>query len=100
MAPLGNGTQGAKFAIGAVSLLLGATIAAHTVRAGAATVRTANGIDALAGAVRNNGGRPTDLKNDGATPNDVGYGDTGPKTLLNFPENATRRACWLFLRHP
>ncbi|MEW6208427.1 MAG: choice-of-anchor D domain-containing protein [Acidobacteriota bacterium] len=30
---------------------------------------------------------PIDLGGDGATPNDVGDGDTGPNTLINFPDN-------------
>jgi CSLREA domain-containing protein len=33
-----------------------------------------------------NAGLPVDLGNDGATPNDVGDGDSGPNNLLNYPE--------------
>jgi len=81
----GNGLQGIMLN-GANRTLAYPTLVAYNGGAGIAVIgATAYGNDIAPIEVRNNGGLPIDLGNDGHTPNDPDDADTGPNGLLNYP---------------
>jgi parallel beta-helix repeat protein len=82
--PLGNGLQGVMLN-GAPSNGVQAGLIAYNQGAGVAVVGdTATGNKIFPFAIRNNGGLPIDLGNDGHTPNDSRT-PPGPNNWLNFP---------------
>jgi hypothetical protein len=84
--PRGNGGHGILIDGGTnTSALPG--VASHNGGAGIAVVGAgATGNYLAPRSTRDNGGLPTDLGNNGHTPNDPGDADSGPNTLLNYPE--------------
>lgn len=84
--PAGNGLQGVML-VDSSNGFIWPGMVANNVSAGiAVTGNSSTGNDIHPEYVRDNGGLPVDLGNDGHTPNDPGDADTGPNDLFNYPE--------------
>jgi hypothetical protein len=82
---LGNGDQGVILT-STLNVSVFAKLIAYNGGAGVAITRNdSNANEVLPGVVRDNGGLPIDLGDDGPTPNDANDADFGPDTLLNYP---------------
>jgi parallel beta-helix repeat protein len=85
-APLGNGMQGVML-VDATSTWVAARTIANNGGAGVAvTGASASDNKLMPLAIYGNAGLPVDLGNDGPTANDSGDADSGPNTLLNYPQ--------------
>jgi parallel beta-helix repeat protein len=84
--PMGNGLQGVLLVGDVQNSTVTPAVVAYNGEAGVALVGLATSNRVYPQAVYGNGGLPIDLGNDGPTLNDPGDADSGPNTLLNYPE--------------
>ncbi len=106
--PLGNGLEGINI-LSSPNIIVQSYVIAFNGGAGIAVTGTGSQNNLLgARGVYSNRGLPIDLNYDGHTPNDPGDGDSGPNTLLNYPEvtgisgdliyGTSCNSCWVYLR--
>jgi Right handed beta helix region len=84
--PIGNGLQGVLLVGDVQNSTVTPAVVAYNGEAGVALSGPATSNRVYPQAVYGNGGLPIDLGNDGPTLNDPGDADSGPNTLLNYPE--------------
>jgi hypothetical protein len=84
--PIGNGLQGVLLVGDVQNSTVTPAVVAYNGDAGVALVGLATSNRVYPQAVYGNGGLPIDLGDDGPTLNDPGDADSGPNTLLNYPE--------------
>lgn len=82
----GNGLNGVRVS-SSVAVLLEDNFIRSNGSAGIGVQGESQGVRSLRNTLDGNVGLPFDLGNNGHTPNDNGDGDSGPNTLLNYPEN-------------